>query len=403
MSAQVKERSANSLVEASTGMTDIELFAGGGGMAVGLKKAGFSPSNFYEADANCCETLKTNIAGKKATLAGGVTMGKAEDAEWTPFQGRVRLLAAGAPCQPFSLGGKHQADQDARNLFPEVLRAVRTIRPMAILLENVRGLGRESFQPYFAYVIRQLRFPSHGPHHCENWIDHDARLKKIESVKNMDVEYQVNSDLFDAADFGVPQNRQRIFIVAMRADFPAYVFPKKTHSREALDISLHGKEYWERHDISRPAIYKVQNHPIAHEPQLLPWITVRDALAKMPEPARMEDEAEMNHWVIPGAKSYEGHTGSRMDWPAKTIKAGVHGVPGGENTVTDSKGKFRYFTLRETARIQSFPDEHEFIGARIHVTRQIGNAVPSQLAATIATPLFHLIKEELTTRARKQK
>lgn len=92
-----------------------------------------------------------------------------------------------------------------------------------------------------------------------------------------------------------------------------------------------------------------------------------------------------------------------MDWPAKTIKAGVHGVPGGENTVTDDRGMFRYFTLRETARIQTFPDAHLFAGARIHVTRQIGNAVPCVLATKLAQPLFHLVQNHLTPLAKGAK
>lgn len=92
-----------------------------------------------------------------------------------------------------------------------------------------------------------------------------------------------------------------------------------------------------------------------------------------------------------------------MDWPAKTIKAGVHGVPGGENTITDDDGAFRYFTLRETARMQTFPDKHLFKGARIHVTRQIGNAVPCLLATNLAQPLFNLIKHHLTVKGKGTK
>jgi DNA (cytosine-5)-methyltransferase 1 len=95
----------------------------------------------------------------------------------------------------------------------------------------------------------------------------------------------------------------------------------------------------------------------------------------------------MNHWDITGARSYRGHTASKLDWPSKTIKAGVHGVPGGENTFVDDKGRFRYYTLREAARIQTFPDSHVFCGARADITRQIGNAVPCVLAEVIAKPL----------------
>ena len=101
----------------------------------------------------------------------------------------------------------------------------------------------------------------------------------------------------------------------------------------------------------------------------------------------------MNHWIIPGAREYLGHSGSTLDWPSKTIKAGVHGVPGGENTILDNDGVFRYYTLREAARIQTFPDQHFFKGARIHVTRQLGNAVPCLLAAKVATPLLSLVAQ----------
>ena len=99
----------------------------------------------------------------------------------------------------------------------------------------------------------------------------------------------------------------------------------------------------------------------------------------------------MNHWHIPGARTYPGHTGSSLDWPSKTIKAGVHGVPGGENTIVLDKDHVRYYTLRETARLQTFPDEHVFSGARLHVTRQIGNAVPRLLAKAVATNVYDVI------------
>src|SRR5689334_1283864 len=102
-----------------TGPIDVELFAGAGGLAIGMKAAGFFPASFYEIDAFCCRTLRHNISSKDRTLIGNVFESKAEDIDWTPLKGKVRLLAAGTPCQPFSLGGKHLADKDGRNLFPE--------------------------------------------------------------------------------------------------------------------------------------------------------------------------------------------------------------------------------------------------------------------------------------------
>ena len=128
---------------------------------------------------------------------------------------------------------------------------------------------------------------------------------------------------------------------------------------------------------------------------LLPWVTVRDAISALAVPSDEEYAitrcgAVPNHWSIPGAKRYDGHNGSDMDWPSKTIKAGVHGVPGGENTVRAGHA-FRYYTLRESALIQTFPADYAFTGARIHVTRQIGNAVPPLLARTVATRVLSSI------------
>jgi DNA (cytosine-5)-methyltransferase 1 len=154
-------------------------------------------------------------------------------------------------------------------------------------------------------------------------------------------------------------------------------------------------EYWERHDIPRktgPKRAKELVLPLLHGGvDKLPWRTVRDALSDLRKPSQCEKEAWQNHWLIPGARRYTGHDGSQLDWPSKTIKAGVHGVPGGENTIIDDGGHFRYYTLRELARIQTFPDEHLFAGARLHVTKQIGNAVPCALAEAIVRPLYELL------------
>jgi DNA (cytosine-5)-methyltransferase 1 len=189
-----------------------------------------------------------------------------------------------------------------------------------------------------------------------------------------------------------------VFIVATRREFPAYEFPEATHGKGQLLRIQKSGEYWENHGIRKPKFFTVDEEMIREKNGKLPWVTVRDALRDLPEPSETEDSAWMNHWRIPGARRYTGHTGSTLDWPAKTIKAGVHGVPGGENTVVDDDGIFRYFTLRETAKLQTFPDTHFFSGARIHVTKQIGNAVPCLVAAVLARPLFHLVQRELARR-----
>ena len=118
------------------GEVDINLFAGAGGLAIGLVEAGFSPSYYYEIDKHACETLRHNIEAKAATLSGTVEEGDVRDVDWGELSHSVRLLAGGVPCQPFSLAGKHKAQDDDRNCFPDALRAIRELRPAVFLLEN---------------------------------------------------------------------------------------------------------------------------------------------------------------------------------------------------------------------------------------------------------------------------
>lgn len=382
---------------------DIELCAGAGGMAIGLHRAGFNSARFYEIDKHSCDTLRRNITSINPTLNGvvcGEREGDIKEVDWRLVRGAIRLLSAGSPCQPFSLGGKHLAEADGRNLFPDVLRAVREMQPKVVLLENVRGLLRLSFATYFDYILRQIETPSLKPRPGETWQSHDERICKYRRTPGYVPEYDVQWRLCDAADYGIPQNRLRVFIVATRIDLPSYRFPLPTHGRNALIQSMKSDKYWDRHGIRRPDNFtsSLNNFLPYPDDDRLPWVTVRDALAGLPDPVSSEEGAWQNHWSIPGARLYAGHAGSNLDWTAKAIKAGVHGVPGGENTLIERNSTVRYFTLRESARIQTFPDEHFFVGARLHVTRQIGNAAPSSLVETIARPLYALVADQQTER-----
>ena len=131
-----------------------------------------------------------------------------------------------------------------------------------------------------------------------------------------------------------------------------------------------------------------------------PWVTVRDALVGVPCPeTKKSKHGFSNHNFNPGARSYPGHTGSALDEPAKTLKAGDHGVPGGENMLLRPDGSVRYFTVRECARLQTFPDDYFFTGAWSEAMRQLGNAVPMRLAEIIAGN----IKEELIAANKRMK
>lgn len=370
---------------------NLNLFAGGGGLAIGLHQAGLQPLHLYEFDSHACATLKHNTASEHSTILGEVYQKDLIDYDWKAVTCPVRIIAAGVPCQPFSLAGKHYADRDERNLFPVVLHGIRQLLPEAFLLENVRGLLRESCRAYFEYLIRALESPSLKPRQNESWPDHDKRIRSHRRSSSYEPEYNVAWRLLEAADYGVPQRRQRVFVVGVRESLGSYAFPKRTHSKGALIATQLNGTYWERRDLPRPDSLSFNRVP-KQDSDLSPWVTVRDSIGDLPKPYSQTESSWTNHWHIHGARSYKGHTGSIYDWPSKTIKAGVHGVPGGENTIIGKDGCIRYYTLREAARLQSFPDSHFFQGARLHVTRQIGNAVPSLLAKVVAEPLAHILK-----------
>jgi len=197
----------------------------------------------------------------------------------------------------------------------------------------------------------------------------------------------------------VPQMRYRVVIVGFRSDIDAnWSFPKPTHSKEALIYSKLGDgSYWEEHSIAKKSRARDLNGEFIFQmvdPAILGlrWRTVRDALKGLPNPKASPSEHYSNHEFKPGARQYIGHSGSSLDEPSKTIKAGAHGVPGGENMVELDDGTLRYYTVRESARIQTFPDNYIFHGSWTESMRQIGNAVPVRLAAIIGESITKHLK-----------
>ena len=121
-------------------------------------------------------------------------------------------------------------------------------------------------------------------------------------------------------------------------------------------------------------------------------MTARDSLYDLPDPRLEPDNGVPNHEFRQGARRYPGHTWSSWDEPAKTLKAGFHGIPGGENMLRHDNGKARYFTIREMARLQGFPDDFIFAGPWSNQIRQIGNAVPVGLGSTIIRSVARSIR-----------
>ena len=382
----------------------VELFTGAGGLALGLEKVGCHHLAMVEFNAQACDTIRYNIAQQQQFAKDWkVYQSDVRNIRYNEIAQSIDLVAGGPPCQPFSMGGKAKGRMDSRDMFPEAVRAVRELQPRYFVFENVKGLLRESFASYFNYIILQLSFPTVVRHEKEDWIEHLSRLEKIQTSGHFpDLSYRVVYRLLDAADYGVPQHRHRVFIVGFRSDLGIeWNFPESTHNLNKLiwEQWVTG-EYWDLHKVAkskrpvmpeslkrRVEILKANHSLIA--PAGNRYLTVRDALVGLPDP-RTKNSIP-NHEFRDGAKPYPGHTGSALDEPSKALKAGAHGVPGGENMIAFPDGSYRYYTAREAARIQTFPDDYIFDSAWTEAMRQIGNAVPMHLAEVVGQSIMNQI------------
>ncbi|MFU8847337.1 MAG: DNA cytosine methyltransferase [Opitutales bacterium] len=383
----------------------LEVFSGAGGLATGLWECGASHSALVEWNNHACNTLIANH--------GWDVVHNADASKFDFSKYDVDIVAGGPPCQPFSLAGKHQGSMDTRDMFPHACRAISECAPKAFIFENVKGLLRKSFSSYFEYILLRLSYPEIIKKENENWEDHLRRLERHHtSGSKSGLCYRVVFRLVDAADYGVPQRRERVVIVGIREDLGVeWSFPKPTYSFESLIWDQFvGGEYWNRHDVKKPdtscydqriseLIQKAEKQHGFFPPELKPWKTVRDQLADIPEPD-VEGSFSPEHVIRNGARSYPGHTGSFIDLPSKTLKAGDHGVPGGENMIRFHDGSVRYFTTYEAKRIQTFPKNYKITGSWTEGMRQVGNAVPVRLGRVVGKSVIESVwrKTECTTR-----
>jgi DNA (cytosine-5)-methyltransferase 1 len=374
-------------------MHSIELFSGAGGLALGLSEAGFQHKLLVDWDEPSHRTMMHNKEQGLAPLAHWpIKCADVRPFDFSPYADRIDLVAGGPPCQPFSIGGKHKGASDQRDMWPHAIRAVRETRPRAFVFENVRGLLRPAFTGYLHYIDLQLRWPEIVRKDNEDAAQHLARLEKHErsSPNKKGLNYRVEVHPVDAANYGTPQNRRRVVLVGLRSDVDTpFHFPPETHSRMALlwDQSTDGS-YWERHKVPNKQRPKLDKLRAMGRPTGAAWVTVRDAIGDLPEPGANHVPIP-NHRFQAGARAYVGHTGSPLDLPAKALKAGDHGVPGGENMLRRHDGSVRYFTVREAARLQGFPESYVFPDAVAwsEAMRQLGNAVPLHLAKAVGKEL----------------
>lgn len=392
---------------AASSLRSIELFGGAAGLGLGLAQAGFHHEIVVEQDHQACETIRFNQkAGHPLVQGWKIVEADVESVDLSDVAPEPDLLSGGPPCQEFSAGGKHMGAAGERNMWPWTISAVRALRPRAFVFENVPGLASRH-REYFEYLQLALTLPDlASPLSADFKADAEFLRKCIDQKVKSVPTYRVSTASLTASDYGVAQKRSRLFLVGIRDDIErTWEAPEATHSADELMVEkwITG-EYWRRHGLAHPEIdeagsrflRKHNRRPMTDlfgfNAKLRPHKTVRDAICDLPAPhptlALFPD-----HVAAPRqARAYPGHTGSPIDEPSKTLRAGVHGVSGGENMVDygpDAAERYRHFTVREAARMQAFPDDYGFNTGPSGTStwsdglKQLGNAVPVALGQAV--------------------
>lgn len=320
----------------------IELFAGGGGLALGIEQAGFNTIGLVEFDKSASETLKKNRPEWNVIHEDISNISPLNLEIYFKIQkGELDLLSGGAPCQAFSYAGKRLGLEDTRGtLFYHYAIFLQKLQPKMFLFENVRGLLTH-----------------------DKGRTHETILRVFENEG-----YTIQEQVLNAWDYGVAQKRERLIMIGIRNDIAQKVtfeFPKKyTYKPVLRDILLDCPPS----DGAKYSAYKKEIF------ELVPpggyWRDIPEDIAK---------EYMKSTWYMEG-----GRTGilrrMSLDEPALTVLTS----PSQKQTERCHPLEPRPFNIRESARCQSFPDEWEFVGAIGQQYKQIGNAVPVNLAFEIA-------------------
>lgn len=320
-------------------VTGLELFAGGGGLALGLEQAGVEALAVVEIDHEACETLRHNRPNWTVIEAD------IHNVDFSEYKGKVDLVSGGAPCQAFSYAGKKLGFGDTRGtLFAEFARCVEQVQPKMFLFENVRGLLSHDKGRTFATIKQTFE----------------------------DLNYGIQSKVLNACYYGVGQKRERIILIGIRNDLSetiSFSYPEPEDTRTTL------REALKDCPLSEGQSYSESKYEVM---KLVPpggcWVDLPEDVAKQ----------------YMGKSYYSGGgrrgMARRISWdePCLTLTTS----PSQKQTERCHPDETRPFTVREYARIQSFPDSWEFQGKMSSQYKQIGNAVPVELARRVGIQII---------------
>ncbi|MDO8290866.1 MAG: DNA cytosine methyltransferase [Parvibaculum sp.] len=312
-------------------LTSVELCAGAGGQALGLEKAGFAHTALVEIDPHCCNTLRHNRP-QWNVLEEDMRVFKERGAD---YRG-IDLLAGGLPCPPFSVAGKQLGERDERNLFNDAIDIIDAARPRAVMIENVRGFLGAVFHDYRERLKSQLD----------------------------KLGYKADWRLLNASDFGVPQLRPRVVIVAI--------------------------------EKQRAELFNWPDH-LPHNPPTV-GETLYDLMAARGwrGAGKWRDQAdEIAPTIVGGSKKHGGPdlgpTRARAAWATLGVE--------GRTIAAEAPDRFHKgmpkLTVPMVAKIQGFPDDWHFTGAKTNAYRQVGNAFPPPVAQAVATQISIVLQKRM--------
>ena len=325
--------------------TDIELFAGAGGLALGLEQAGFDGLAYVEINGDACETLRRNRP------SWNVIESDVHDIDFRRYDGQVDLVSGGFPCQAFSMAGKRLGFGEIRGtLFAEIIRCANETHPKMLLMENVKGL-----------------------------LSHDGG-RTFETIRH-EVDkagYSLQWKVLNASYHGVGQARERIVMIGIRddlADRISFEYPEPDDRQTTLRDALDGVP-------DSPGVsYSEKKAKVL---DLVPpggcWVDLPQDIAR---------EYMKSSYDSPGGKRGMAR---RLSWdrPCLTLTTS----PSQKQTERCHPDETRPLTIREYARVQSFPDDWEFAGGIGSQYRQIGNAVPVEMARRIGMQIVKALDDE---------
>lgn len=321
-------------------ITAIELFAGAGGLALGLEKSGIKNVQLVEIDKFCCETLRKNRPH------WNVVNEDIANIDFSVFKGKVDIITGGSPCQAFSYSGKKLGFEDTRGtLFYEFARAVKEVEPSLFMFENVRGLK-----------------------------SHD-KGRTLETILNVlsELGYNIQYKVLNSNNFGVAQKRERIIIIGTK-DGLEFEYPNELDKKPTIRDALKNVP------LSEGQSYSEKKKKIL---DLVPpggcWVDL---------PVDIQKEYMGKSFYSGGGKRGMAR---RISWdePCLTLTCS----PSQKQTERCHPDETRPFTVREYARIQSFPDDWVFAGGIGEKYKQIGNAVPVELARHLGEQIYKSVIE----------